>query len=187
MPYVRRLQNEYYEWMYKLISSDEYSRNLSYRKLTTYLNNIEFTYVLERDVNRAIDGIDFRYRFGHIFGYSRETIEQYLDVKPCSVLEMIIALAFRLENQIMDDYQYGDRTGQWFWNMIVSLGLGHMSDSNFDERYVQNTISIFLNRQYKPNGEGGLFTLNNFKYDLRNEEIWTQAMWYLDENFDFTV
>lgn len=51
-------------------------------------------------------------------------IASYLDNRPCSVLEMIIALAIRLEEHIMDDPDIGNRTGQWFWDMIVSLGLG---------------------------------------------------------------
>lgn len=183
-----QLNNEYFEWMYKLVLNNRYSSNgLTYRKLMCYLHNTEFIYILEMDENRAADGIDFRYQFGYEFGYSPEVIKEYLDTRPCSVLEMMVSLAFRIENQIMDDYDYGDRTGQWFWNMVVSLGLGHMSDSNFDRRYVEKVITRFLNREYAPNGEGGLFTLNNSKYDLTKEEIWYQAMWFLDENFDFTL
>ena len=93
----------------------------------------------------------------------------------------MVALAFNGEEQIMNDSDYGDRTGQWFWNMIVSLGLGSMSDDNFDERYVYNTITRFLDRDYAPNGQGGLFTIENPAYDMRYVEIWSQFMWYLDE------
>lgn len=53
-------------------------------------------------------------------------------------LEMIIALAIRLEEHIMDDPDIGNRTGQWFWDMIVSLGLG--SEGLID------VIRRFLNR-----------------------------------------
>ena len=80
----------------------------------------------------------------------------------------------------MKDDAYGDRTGQWFWNMIVSLGLGSMHDNNFNNSYIYFVISKFLHREYKPNGEGGLFTIENCKYDLRNTDIWTQYMWYLN-------
>ena len=41
---------------------------------------------------------------------------------------MMIALAIRCEEHIMDDPDAGDRTGQWFWSMLVSLGLGSMDE-----------------------------------------------------------
>lgn len=173
------LHKEYFEWLYCLVCDNRYGR-LSYKNLLLCLNNIEFYPVIDLDENRLQDGIDFRYRFGYENGYPRHDIERYLDDRPCSVLEMMVALAFRVEEQIMDDSDYGNRTGQWFWNMIVSLGLGSMNDSRFDERFVQQTISRFLDRKYSPNGKGGLFTIENCPYDLRDMEIWNQFMWYLD-------
>lgn len=187
MRYSDVLRNEYFEWMYNLVINDRDVRDLSYRKLLSSLHSVKFTYILDRDGNRAGDGISLRYRFGRAHGYSREVIEEYIDVRPCSVLEMMIALALRIEEDIMDDYDYGDRTGQWFWSMIISLGLATEYDSRFDREYVESTISAFLNRKYKRNGKGGLFTLTETRKDLRKVEIWYQAMWFLDENFDFSV
>lgn len=176
------VNKEYFDWMYGLVCNKYYSR-LSYRKLLRFLHSIEFTYTIPRDKNRAMDGIDFRYRFGYENGYSTEAISEYLDTdsRPCSILEMMIALASRIENQFMDDLDFGNRTGQWFWNMIVNLGLGNMCDSRFDERYSLKVIERFLNREYAPNGEGSLFTLREPLDDMRETEIWYQAMWYLNE------
>lgn len=184
---ANNLEKVYFEWMYDLVLGNDQLTNITYKKLMWFLYNTEFTYLIDRDENRAADGIDFRYKFGLDNGYSEDEVTRQLDTRPCSVLEMMVSLAFRLEDQIMDDYDYGNRTGQWFWNMVVSLGLGRMSDEHFDQKYVEEVIFRFLNIQYKPNGEGGLFTLEHPKYDLRNEEIWYQAMWYLDENFDFSI
>ena len=175
------LESKYFEWLYTLVCGDEYYGRLSYQKLLTLLHNIEFTYILDLDENRAQDGIEFRYRFGYEKGFSNDLIKRYLDTRPCSVLEMMVALAFRVEEQIMDEYQYGDRTGQWFWNMIVSLGLGTMNDREFNEAFTYHVISKFLDRNYARNGKGGLFTIIDCKYDLRNIDIWTQFMWYLDD------
>lgn len=175
------LSNEYFEWMYQLVCNDRYYKKLSYRMLLKHLHNIRFTYILKLDSNREKDGVNFRYRFGYENNYPRETIDLYLGNSPCSVLEMMIALAFRAEDQIMDDPKFGNRTGQWFWNMIVSLGLGTMCDEKFDKRYVEKVILRFLNRDYEPNGKGGLFTIDNCKYDLRDVEIWYQFMWHLDD------
>lgn len=175
------LNNEYFEWIYQLVCNDKYYKRLSYRKLLYFLHDTEFYNIIELDRNRAKDGVDFRYRFGIECGYSREDVKRCLDIRPCSVLEMMVALAFRVEEQIMDDDRYGNRTGQWFWNMIVSLGLGGMSDAHFDWKYATNVMCTFLNRDYEPDGRGGLFTVEDYKRDMRDVEIWTQFMWYLNE------
>jgi hypothetical protein len=172
------LHDEYFNWLYSLVCDNHYSR-LSYRNLLLCLHYIEFYPIIDLDENRLQDGIDFRYRFGYEKDYSRGDIKQYLDDRPCSVLEMMVALAFRVEEQIMDDAEYGNRTGQWFWNMIVSLGLGQMSDANFRESHVHQIISRFLERRYEPNGRGGLFTVDDCPYDLRDMQIWSQFQWYL--------
>lgn len=174
------IAEKYFGWLYYIVCGEEEGR-LTYSKLFKFLHSIEFTYSIDLDANRAQDGIDFRYRFGHEHGYSRDQIAMKLDNTPCSVFEMMVALAFRVEEQIMTDEAYGDRTGQWFWNMINSLGLGHMDDSEFNERYCYHVISKFLDRRYSPDGRGGLFVIENCDEDLRDVEIWTQCMWYLNE------
>ena len=132
------------------------------------------------DENRAQNGIDFRYHFGLVCGYPPSIIEEYLGSMPCSVLEMMIALAFKLEEEIMCSNDHGDRTGQWFWNMVVSLGLGYMNDVDFNEYAAYRVVSNFLDRNYSPDGKGGLFTIENCPYDLRDVQIWSQAMCYLN-------
>lgn len=175
------LNKKYFEWINQLVYNEKYSKRLSYRKLLTYLHDTEFVYIIEMDSNRAEDGIDLRYRFGYEYRYEESTIATYLDNRPCSILEMMIALSIRCEKHIMDDPNIGDRTGLWFWSMIDNLGLDVLDDKKFNESYFEKVISRFLNREYKRNGEGGLFTVNRSKYDLRTSEIWHQMCWYLDE------
>lgn len=174
------LQYRYFEWLYHLVCGDDEYNRLSYRKLLSFLHSVEFTYFIDFDENRAQDGIDFRYRFGIACGYSQNIIEDYLMTMPCSVLEMMIALAFKVEEEIMGDNDYGDRTGQWFWNMIVSLGLGYMNDNDFNEYAAYRVVSNFLERRYSPDGRGGLFTIENCPYDLTKVELWSQFMCYLN-------
>ena len=174
------LNDEYFEWMYQLVCNERYPAGLSHRKLLTHLYTVEFDYIIGMDGNRAEDGIDLRYRFGYENSYEDPAIAHYLDNRPCSVLEMLIALAVRCEEHIMGDPEIGNRIGQWFWNMIENLGLGSMTDAEFDKKYVDRVVSRFLNREYKQNGEGGLFTVENCRYDLRSIEIWYQMCWYLD-------
>ena len=80
----------------------------------------------------------------------------------------------------MDDPDVGNRTGLWFWEMISSLGLKSMSDAQFDETVVDQATVRFMDRRYKRNGQGGLFTVEHCKYDMRTVEIWWQMNWYLD-------
>ena len=143
-----------------------------------FLHKTEFIWIIPKDENRAHDGIDMRYRFALEKGYN-DYIVKYLK-GPCSILEMMLALATRCEENIMDDPNIGDRTGQWFWGMIVNLGLGSMYDEEFDKREAIEIIDRFLDRKYEPNGKGGLFTIRNCDRDIRKIEIWYQLRWYLD-------
>lgn len=172
------IRNEYFDWMSNLVCGKRYSKQISYQKLLMQLHNTEFIFTIPMDENRAKDGINLRYRFV-LANNCRELLDE-LD-GPCSILEMMIALAIRCEEGIMDDPVIGDRTGQWFWGMIVSLGLGSMTDNRFDKAYVTDILKTFLERKYEANGRGGLFTLKHCKRDLRNVEIWYQLNWYLDE------
>lgn len=171
------IMDDYFVWMYELICGDRFSRSISFRKLLSYLHSQEFIYVLPMDENRAEDGVELRHRFA--LEYSGVMYaDEYLN-GPCSVLEMMIALAFKIEEN-MEDPRMGDRTQQWFWNMIVSLGLGSMSDERFDEEYVYEIVQRFLHREYEPDGKGGLFTIRGCRDDLRHVEIWHQMCWYLN-------
>ena len=175
------LNSEYFDWMCQLVCNRRYTRGLSYQKLLRFLHNVDFNYTIEMDGNREEDGIDLRYRFGYENSYENAMISSYLDNSPCSILEMMIALAIRCEEHIMDDPDIGNRTGQWFWGMIENLGLRKMTDARFDEDYADEIIQRFLDRRYKRNGEGGLFTVEHCRRDLRTVEIWYQMCWYLDE------
>lgn len=174
------LSNKYFNWMYQLVCNNEYNKRLSHRKLLYFLHDVEFTYSIMMDENRAIDGVDLRYRFGYECGYNKSVIAEYLDNGPCSVLEMMIALSIRCEESIMDDPDIGNRTGKWFWDMVTNLGLSAMIDSKFDKEYCEFVIERFLTRKYKRNGEGGLFTIYDTNRDLRDVEIWYQMCWHLN-------
>lgn len=177
------IRNAYFEWIYNLVNRSNGKRSLSYRKLLFLLHGEEFTYTMAMDGNRYDDGINLRYRFADESGYADVVVAKYLDDCPCSILEMMVALAIRLEENIMADPVIGDRTSEWFWVMISNLGLIDMDDGNFNCYHAASIIKRFLNRDYAPNGEGGLFVLADCKYDLRDVEIWYQANWYLDKLF----
>lgn len=80
----------------------------------------------------------------------------------------------------MDDPKYGNRTRQWFWGMVRSLGLAGMTNREYDEKCVDEILNTFMDREYSQDGHGGLFTIKNCEYDLRTAEIWYQLCWYID-------
>lgn len=174
------LNNEYFEWMCHFVYDEQYSGKTTYHKLMRRLHEIDFEYTLPMDGNRAEDGADLRYKFAYENHYDGRMIAVYLDDRPCSVLEMMIALAIRCEEHIMDDPDVGNRTGQWFWNMIVSLGLGGMADDRFNKKRVDIVIEKFLRRDYDWDGKGGLFTVEHSRRDMRSVDIWYQMCYYID-------
>ena len=174
------LKDEYFRWLCHYVCDDQYLEKTTYHKLMRQLDDTPFEYIIARDGNRAEDGMDLRYRFAYEEKYDHRLIASELDDRPCSVLEMMVALCLRCEDHIMYDPDLGDRTGQWFWNMIVSLGLGTMTDANYDSNYVDDILQRFMQRKYKRTGEGGLFTIPNARQDMRDIEIWSQLTAYLN-------
>lgn len=168
----------YFEWMCKRIDAyDRFMGVVTYDKLLRYLNSVEFTYELPMDSNREVDGEDLRYHFDCASGCD---IYEQLRGLPCSILEMMVALAIKCEDQFMSDEEFGDRTDIWFWKMISNLGLAGYTDDNFNEEEVEEIIDRFLRREYSPDGKGGLFYMPNCEEDLRYIDIWIQMCWYLN-------
>ena len=170
------VREQYFNWMYDMVFT---KRSPSYVRLLRYLNSQEFTYNIRLDGNRADDGLYLRYRFKQEKHLRAVDVDRYLTGK-CSVLEMMVALCLRIEEDIMDDPVKGNRIHKWFHVMLKSLGLLDMDDAYFDERYTDKVITRFLNREYEPNGAGGLFRIKDCPYDLRSVEIWYQMCWYFD-------
>lgn len=175
-----RMNEPYFEWMYHLVCDGKKARGRSWRKLIGFLYETEFVYLLDMDANRAEDGIDLRYRFGYENGYNARMIDEQLNGRECSVLEMMLALSIRCEEHIMDDPAIGNRTEHWFWEMIVSLGLSSLDDRRFNREFAESVMTRFLRREYDADGKGGLFTIERCQKDLRTVDIWYQMMWHLD-------
>ncbi|MCM1363432.1 MAG: hypothetical protein NC215_00410 [Ruminococcus sp.] len=170
------MMHEYFDWLCESVCKNDIKRN-HYRKLLIHLHNTEFTYIIGMDGNRVEDGINMRYRFAQDFGYSPAMIPAYLDNKPCSILEMMVALAIRCNVEIIGDDDVAEKI---FWSMISNLGLRYMTNEDFDPAYVEDVVNRFLNREYERDGKGGLFRVRDCKHDMRSVEIWYQMNWYLN-------
>ena len=56
-----------------------------------------------------------------------------------------------------------------------------MTDDRFDKDEANKKIYRFLERQYSPDGIGGLFYIKDCDTDLTQVSIWKQVCWYLDK------
>ena len=170
-----RTKNVYYQWLLDKINADSKTHYLLLRRL----NRVPFRSLIPNDDNRIRDGLALRKEFADDYGlYFVDKSElQY----QCTVLEVLIALAKRINNDILE---YG--LDYWFWLMIDNLGLTEASDDRFagdGSMYVDDIIDRFIYRTYKRNGEGGLFPLTHPKKDQRKVEIYYQLNEFLNENY----
>lgn len=141
---------------------------ISYNKLLYKLFNTKFIVVIPLDKHRISDVFALRSEYGIT-----------TDI-PCSVLEILIALAIRGEEQIMYDRDVGNRIGQWFWEMIGNMGLGHMTDEHYDEDYCNDILRRFNYHDYTSDGLGCAFRSAKHP-DLRDEELWYQMNYHFDD------
>lgn len=174
---------EYFIWLCGKV-------NVSYKLygiIMKLLFDTIFDVKLPMDTNRFIDGIQLRELFLTENHYLNNTFfENIINDRPCSVLEVLIALAIRCDENIMYDGEIGDRSYKWFWIMIENLGLDILDVFIDEEIYSELYLKVlnFIDRNYEKNGQGGLFPLKNPKKDQRKVEIWYQMNEFLIENFD---
>lgn len=174
------IRDVYFSWLCDIVRPMSGSYNL----LLGYLDRVNFNYRIPPDQNREEDGINLRYRFGQEYGYDDVTVCNFLDNRPCSMLEMMAALCIRCEN-IMEDLDVGVQYFRWFCVMLNSSRLVELTDDRFDVVIANSIIENLEARTYSSNGVGGLFTTNQPNVDMRTLEIWDQMCVYLNENYSF--
>ena len=174
---TNKIRMRYLNWLEHFVYDKRFAH---YTLLFKHLNLREFVPPLPMDDARAADGVSLRDRFAQKKGLSYDEVDYALG-GPCSVLEMIIGLALRMEDTLMTDPTKGNRTGEWFWSMLTNLKLQGQTDERYDPEYVNERLDIFLNRTYRANGDGGLFTCYKSNCDMRETNIWYQMNYWLIE------
>lgn len=175
------LDEQYLEWLYSQVGLRKRGRKPvdSHWHLLQQLYTKEFVWIIPNDDNRLEDGRDLRLEF------VRDTL--IYEPNPewwsigCSMLEMLIALARRLE------FETDIPTDKWFWKMLQNLGLLDYTDERqagggYSEGDVDAILDDVIWRTYEPDGRGGLFPLEDAQEDQRNVELWYQQSAYVIEN-----
>lgn len=161
----------YYHWLTETVAN---KHSKKYKNLLSDLYAEEFTVIIDRDVNRAIDGTNLRFQYADEYSYM--DIMDILEM-PCSVLEMMVALALRFKNSTLNGYNYN--ASDIFWEMIKNMGLDDQTDSNYSTDVVLDAIDILVEREYDSDGSGGgLFIVKDPRHDMRDTELWFQINWY---------
>ena len=177
---MTEIEDRYLEWL----KQEAMGQDRSYDSLLNFLYDKPYIYTLRMDENRAEDGVELRYIFGSQNGIDYEDISSGLDSgRDCSMLEMMVGLARRCENQIMVDMEEGAQPERWFYIMLTNLGLKSLTDDQFDSEKADYITDRFLAHQYSYNGDGSLFSVCHPRHDMRKTDLWYQAMWYFTENY----
>jgi len=180
------MANEYYFWLCDLIKINQPNR--SYWLLIKTLHEKMFYWTVPNDDNRVFESKKLRECFCEENNYDWFIYNKHHNwcIKDVSILELIIALAHRCENFMIDQNDNMSMC-DWFWKLLSNISLDKFTDDTY--YYLNGSIEIdkILNkineRTYKKDGREGLFPLKKPKKDQRKVEFWYQMCAYLIENY----
>lgn len=170
----RDILSAYRLWLNNKVSNDI---SPAYGQLLAILWRTEFVAEYENDINRMEDAKGLRDQFVATLSISND---DYMKLKntPVRLIEVMISLADRINDIISLD----DNTARYFWEMVASMEMQKLDDSNFNASSAQKHIDILLSHKYKRNGRGGLFFIRDIgpEYNAAGLDIWSQAMAWIN-------
>lgn len=175
---LENFYNAYRNWLVRKMNAYEYTI------LFDFLYDIEFEWVIERDENRAKDGIYLRAWFESESGLA---IPEGWDSWPCSFLEFVVGLAMTMENRVLYDPCDGADESTWFWELMSNIGLDIYDDKTIMQTGqaamddIEHLVYTVMDRQFSYSGKDGLFPLDNPVEDQRDVEFWFQMNAYCNE------
>jgi len=175
---ITKNHNSYFTALCTLAGLETPVEHCCYFELMSQLYMTPFRWSVEYDDNRANDGVMLREKY-------MENDELDED-EPCNLLEMLVALARRCEDDLMYNPRFGNRSVDWFWMMLTNLGLNKFRDNSFEEAWnytnVTKIVDKFMDREYNSKGVGGLFPLRGPCKNQINVELWYQLGTYIQEH-----
>ena len=156
------------------------------------INDIDFRYdasdpILKMDHDRMADGLEFRKKIlTRIYGIwpKYEEARYWNNDKPCSMLEVMVALADRIEHDVMGS-PGEDNPKRWFEvmsnNMDILFDFGYDA---YDDAFKYGArahygVTRCLNREYGKYGKYAWFPVSVPIDELIHMPIWNQANRYI--------
>jgi hypothetical protein len=172
---TRRITREdYIRWLEPQLRDEQANWDKSYWGLVDALFSQPYRALIAMDKNRMADGLALRVDYMRL-----ENIRPSLmpDFGPCSFLEVLIGLSYRLEF-----LAEGPAAG-WAWHLLCNLELDRMGDpfTASKQRKTQAIMDTVIERRYDPDGTGGFFPLVWNEDDQTQIELWYQMNAYAIE------
>lgn len=173
------IQEAYFYWLYEQVFDPQPDDRENYFTVCGIMHQVIFRDMVPHDSNRIAEAAGLRNGFVKFAG-SVGPVEQAELMSPnASVFEVLVALTDRAQFIV----PLGRKT--WFRVFIEKLELYKWNDLYCGRRStfpIERAIHIFNNREYQPNGLGGIFPLRYPKEDQRGVELWYQMGAYMTEN-----
>lgn len=175
--------SEYYKYLVGLVEPPNGTYTLlgHHRELLFHLWAHEFYWLdIYREEDRANDGTAIRDRFLHDYDMPPIAVPQ----GPCNVLEMLIALALRIDI-ICRDWDVGAHPWDFLEMFIENLGLSDLTDddiSGLDTAYISAKLEAWMSHAILPNGDGGLFRFAVPVMDINRLSTWDMMQHWLVES-----
>lgn len=185
----RRVDGGYFDWLLDIVDipPDPYHETVA-----KILFETEFFWVLNNDENRVFDAIELMVQYAdivhgvqdsrrYIQGEDRlQSISYYAAFDhdgAVSVLEVLIALAKRMDYQLSEGAGDPTRTHIYFWELLANLWVrdGALPDADVLHRW--------MSRAFEPDGSGSTFPLEKPQRNQRECELWEQMSDYLHEKY----
>lgn len=181
-------KDSYFSWLLDIIEHEKQEKTYILMLGELYDADFEVLSTVPRDQNRAFDGLRLRESFlDSVDPFFEKGFYIFKDKKICSILEMIIGISKRMNDELMTEVG-DDKTAQYFWEICQNLGLLYYDDDKFVEDFYWSQVDVgeickkLCLRKYKPDGtNGGMFPmLGNTRINQKKTEIWFQMQEYIN-------
>ena len=141
-----------------------------YTDLCDTLLAIEFEPIIGNDSDRCVDGLDIRREYE-----GGDYTSELNDDSPCSMMEMLVALAIRTA-KLMDDGDGTESPGYYFMIFLENLGLDNVRNMATIQRTCDEFMDPFI-------PEVDIVRVNHPPKRWSKMEIWKKVNWFLTEMY----
>ena len=175
-------ENDYLTWLVRQMNVVE---GKNYGMLLRELYRHEFYSIVKYDEDRGADGLVLRRDWADEVGYRGP-----LDFGPPRVLETIIGISLRIEDQIFggpwaDEWEYV----KIFWDLINNLELLDFDGvlSNADYENISDVLERFLSKNVTRGHFVTIFKIFAPESNFRKMNLWGQMHLYIAEKWPGNV